>query len=315
MRRIVIAVALVVVAFAIVLYSRINSNTLPTHTVLAYEFKSGNDATYDVALVVTNTVQSGASAAPSITKVNVATHEKVLSTDANGATVQVTVEQPSVQVDGKTIQASTLRINTAELRINNDGHVEKVRFPGAGASTPISVTTSGGKNDVIQLGSTSGRSSAEPLQNLLTMVQASLPSFPSGDIKVGHTWQRSSVINAPYMVLEAALANSKLDGFEQQNDLRVARIVTQASTPVDVQTYQPNGAALQVKGAQDLRMTAYFVPSLGGVIRVNGVGHVDLAQQFASVPAPKQSGGLTVTQTPAHTVTDLSFTATLRQQQ
>jgi len=314
MRRIIIAGALVVVAFAIVLYSR-NNSALPTHTVLAYEFKSGNEATYDVALVVTNTVQSGASAAPSITKVNVATHEKVLSTDAHGATVRVTVEQPSVQVHGKTMQASTLRINTAELQINNDGHVEKVRFPGVGASTPISVTTSGGKNDAIQLGSTSGRSSAEPLQNLLTMVQASLPSFPTGDVKVGHAWQRSSVINAPYMVLEAALANSKLDGFEQQNDLRVARIVTQASTPVDVQTYQPNGAALRVKGAQDLRMTAYFVPSLGGVIRVNGVGHVDLAQQFASVPAPKQTGRLTVTQTAAHTVTDLSFTATLRQQQ
>jgi len=42
---------------------------------------------------------------------------------------------------------------------------------------------------------------------------------------------------------------------------------------------------------------------------------VDLAQQFASASAPKKTGRLTVTQTPAHTVTDLSFTATLRQQQ
>jgi hypothetical protein len=114
------------------------------------------------------------------------------------------------------------------------------------------------------------------------------------------------------MLQEAAIGNSTLDGFEQKNGLYVARVSTQATVPINVQTYEPGGVPLHVTGTQSLHMIGYFVPGRG-LLSTMGDGQMNITQTVNSGSSTVSSGPLTVRRPPVHSTTVLSFTATLRQ--
>src|SRR5947209_221055 len=103
MRRLLIGALILVAVFAAafaVVFVLTSGPTLPTTAVLAYEFKAGTTATYDVSVLVTTTVSSGGATSVSHTKVEVVTHATVLRTDSAGAAVvRVSVAQPAMTVD------------------------------------------------------------------------------------------------------------------------------------------------------------------------------------------------------------------------
>src|SRR5689334_2446764 len=92
----IVVVILIILAFIAVYIVR-RGSTLPTSTVLAYAFKTGNTAAYDVSLVVTNTVGTGPTASTSKTNVDVVTHVTVLSATNDTAQVRVSLDQPTVR--------------------------------------------------------------------------------------------------------------------------------------------------------------------------------------------------------------------------
>jgi hypothetical protein len=189
--------------------------------------------------------------------------------------------------------------------------VESIRFPGASRS--VSVLSDQGKRGLSTVATAAAEGGTDPLENVMLLAQGSLPAMPGGAIKVGDQWHRASVINAPYMLLEAALSNSTLVGFARENELTVAHIATTAATPVDVQTYDGQGAPLHVTGSQSLDLDSYFAPDIHVLLRSTGAGHVAVTQTVSAGPATRKTGKLTVTIPPVHTTTDIAFTATLRQ--
>src|SRR5689334_5712268 len=103
MRRIIVSVVVLAAAFAAVFILR-QGTSLPTSAMLAYQFKAGTSATYDLTLTVTNTVSSGTTSSTSHTLVTLATHAKVMRVDSSGAAVlSVGIDQPTVTVDGTVV--------------------------------------------------------------------------------------------------------------------------------------------------------------------------------------------------------------------
>ncbi len=177
-----------------------------------------------------------------------------------------------------------MKVTQAIVRVTPNGQVHSVVFPGA--TRTISITAIGGKDASVQVGTVTAQGGTDPLESVLLLAENSLPPMPSGQVKVNQEWARPSVINAPYMLLESAVANSKLEGFERVNEINEARISTQSTMPVDVQTYQANGSALHITGMQSLDVVGYFAPSLGVMMRTTGSGHVELDQTVALARRP-----------------------------
>ena len=308
MRRAIVGVLVLVVTFAVIFYVR-REPPRPLAAILGYDFQVGREATYDISLVVKTTVGSGAHRTTSVMTVVVPSHAKVLSIDkANVATLRISLDRPTIRVDGQPV-AQSLQVTTAIVRLSPNGHVESVSFPGVRHAISI---TAQGKNGSVRVGTATVQGATDPLQGVLLLAQGSLPALPSGLIKLGDKWSRPWVLSAPYMLQEAAIGNSTLDGFEQKNALYVARVSTHATVPIDVLTYHPGGVPLHVTGTQSLHMIGYFVPGRG-LLSTMGDGQMNITQTVSSGSSTVSSGHLTVRMPPVHSTTVLSFMATLRQ--
>jgi hypothetical protein len=311
MRRIIVGVVVLVAAFVAVFILR-RGSSLPTSAMLAYQFKAGTSATYDLTLAVTNTVSSGATNSTSHTLVTLATHAKVVRVDSAGAAdLAIAIDQPTVTVDGALVP-SPLKVTTADLRLFPDGHMESIHY--SGDSRAVTILSPPGKGGTAQqVGTATAQGGTDPLESVLLLTQGSLPAMPGGTIKVGDSWSHDSLINAPYMLLEQALSHSKLDGFQRESDVDLARIITDAAAPIDLQTYQARGSPQHLKGSESLHVLSFFSPGLGALVRTAGNGHVDVTQTVSSGSSTSKVGSLSVSTPPVRTTTDISFTAKLRQ--
>lgn len=271
-----------IVALTIIILLR-GAPSLPTSALFTYQFHKGQTANYHIVLTLTNTVSGHGNAASTLTQATMLTHEEVVSVDAHGvATLRLTFTTAQMSLDHRVLPSPLNQLTPIMLTISPQGMVQSVQMNGQTQGLQLHVTGNGSQT-VHTVTQAAGLT--EPLQNVLGLLQGGLQSFPSGTIGVGETWQRASVINAPYMLLLAAIAHSKLNGFEMHNGVAVAVIGTHATAPVDLVS-ATGTPPTHITGQESLDITGYFVPngSSGGVLLgTQGSAHLAVRQHTEAV--------------------------------
>lgn len=196
--------------------------------------------------------------------------QDILSADDGQLTFRLTQDPIGAQQNGQPF-GGALPATPAPVTVTMDrrGRMQRVDQPGGGEQLPIP-----------------GLPGGVALDQRAIVEQLSAAALPAEAVGVGDTWSHQVDVPMGENGSMKITTQCRLDGFERRNGVRVARVVSQMTAPVEMNLTDPKDqAGIEHLGSISGSVTTWFDPERGVMVASDSNLTMDFTMKLADTPS------------------------------